>query len=373
MLKLIFIATLILLFSCEGTENDYELNPDNIAGVLYGELTLDASVEYHLNGALVVEKGGVLNIPAGTKIVAEGGTSSYVGVARGGQIYARGTASDPIVFTADITEAGSWGGLVICGRAPSNLQQETSEVLEAEVSSMYYGGSDTDDNSGELSYVRVEYSGYNYGDEKQFNGFSFFGVGSQTIIENISSYESMDDGIEFFGGTVNAYYIASINSRDDGIDFTNGWQGTGSYWYAYNSTKSGVEGSNNENNGAKTPTTNAQLSHLTIYKMGERPWYLKGGAGYQNVDDIIIGGLVDNAGYAYFFNEADDKNTITQINNSKIVFTNVRFIDRGEGNDTNVSSNLKLDINDLASGAGVWSNDSTLEPMWASGWASPLK
>lgn len=357
--------------SCESEEDTYVLEPSNIAGTIRSAVSMDSDTEYYLDGALVVENGGTLTIPAGTKIIAKGNTSSYIAVARGGMIYAEGTAANPIVITSDVKAAGSWGGLVVCGMAPSNLMGNSDALLQAEVTDMLYGGSESDDNSGRLSYVRVEYSGYSYDDDKQFNGFSFFGVGSETMIDHISSYDSQDDGIEFFGGNVNADFLVSINSQDDGIDFTDGWQGSGNYWYAYNSTKSGIEGSNNDSNGAATPMTSATLTNLTIYKMGERPWYLKKGAGAQMISNLVIGGLTDNSGDAYFYYEDNDANTISNINNGKISFTDVRFVDRGEGNEVDASDNINITINESINGAGEWSDATTLAPDWLGSWATP--
>ena len=373
LLKSYLLILLVLLVACESEEEPYVLDPLNIAGEITTQVTLESDVVYYLDGALIVENGGMLNIPAGTQIIVKGGTSSYVAVARGGQIYAKGTASAPVVFTSDVKSAGSWGGLVICGKAATNLMGNGANPVQAEVSDMLYGGNENDDNSGELSYVRVEYSGYNYDDDKQFNGFSFFGVGSGTVIDHIASYASQDDGIEFYGGNVSANFLVSINSLDDGIDFTDGWQGEGQYWYAYNSARSGVEGSNNDSNGAATPTTSAQLSDITIYKMGERPWYLKKGAGNQLVDNVVIGGLPDNVGDAYFYYEDNDINTIVNVNAQKIQFSNVRFVDRGIGNTVNASGALKISLNENSVGAGRWTDAETLAPSWAADWTLPSK
>lgn len=366
---LLVLIVPFLLFACEHQEEEYEIDIDNIAGVIQSDITLEANGNYGLDGVLLVEKGGVLHIEPGVTITVKGNSKSYVAIARGGKIDAQGTASAPIVFTSDIKEAGSWGGLVVCGNAPSNLMTNSGQPIQAEVTDMLYGGSNEEDNSGILTYVRVEYSGYSYDDDKQFNGFSFFGVGSGTIIQNIASYESLDDGIEFFGGNADANYLVSINSHDDGIDFTDGWQGLGAFWYAFNSAKSGIEGSNNESNSVATPSTNAQLSNVTVYKMGERPWYMKKGAGNQLVDNVVIGGLADNSSYPYFYHEDGDETTINRISQGSIRFTNVRFFNRGLGNDSDASGNLIIDFNAASVGAGAWSNDTTLAPSWAGTWA----
>ena len=77
-----------------------------------------------------------------------------------------------------------------------------------------------------------------------------------------------DDGIEFFGGAVSASHLVSINSQDDGIDFADGWSGTGEYWYSVDSKKSGIEGSNNGNDGSATPMTNATIKKRYCSRYG---------------------------------------------------------------------------------------------------------
>lgn len=367
----VLIMAAVLFSACEDGEETYELNPDNIAGNIRKDVTLLSGETYYLDGALIVESGGQLNIEKGVTVIAEGGSASYIAISQGGLIYAQGTASSPVVFTSDRKSAGAWGGLVICGKAPTNLMEHTNTPIQAEVTDLLYGGDNNDDNSGELSYVRVEYSGYNYNDDKQFNGFSFFGVGGATVINHISSYESMDDGIEFYGGNLEANFLVSINSQDDGIDFTEGWQGSGNYWYSYNSTKSGVEGANNDANGDASPVTYAELKNLTIFKMGERPWYLNNGAGIQNIDNIVIGGLIDGSGDAYFYHDNDDLNTIQNINSNYINIDNVRFVERGLTNDIDASGNLKITTNESVFGAGEWTDNSTLAPLWTGTWAFP--
>ncbi|MEP0214320.1 MAG: hypothetical protein ABJD66_13940, partial [Cellulophaga sp.] len=200
-----------------------------LEGELSNELTLDASIAYELKGKFEVLDGGKLTIPAGTVIKATGGTASYIAVAQGGQIFVNGTASNPVVMTSGETapEAGNWGGLVVCGNAPTNK----GASVTSEVAGLTYGGTATDDNSGSIRYLRLEYTGAEFSADKQFNGLSLFGVGSGTTVEYVQSYNGKDDGIEFFGGTVNGKYLVSTNAGDDGIDFADGWNGNGEFWY----------------------------------------------------------------------------------------------------------------------------------------------
>ena len=155
-------------------------NPQDFKGELKSgdKVTLDASKVYYLTGSLQVDEGAVLTIPAGTQIIANGGTSSYIAVAQGGQIFANGTADKPVVFSSDKKTPGSWGGVVLCGKAPINKAKSAT----AEVSQLTYGGDVSNDNSGTITYTRIEYAGAIYNNAREFTGLSLFGVGNGTKI-----------------------------------------------------------------------------------------------------------------------------------------------------------------------------------------------
>nr|WP_320117703.1 hypothetical protein [uncultured Marinifilum sp.] len=334
-------------------------------GDITTDITLDANNKYMLTGAVVVKDGASLTIPAGTVIIATDVTADdtdvrYIAVAQGGQIFVNGTADEPVVMTSETEVAESWGGLVLCGKAPTNKADAGS--AGAEVSGLAYGGDVSDDDSGSISYLRLEYTGYKYTNEKEFNGLSLFGVGSGTTIEYVVSYKGGDDGMEFFGGTVNASYLVSYESGDDGIDFADGWSGTGEYWMSLNSAKSGIEGSNNGDNGAATPMTTATLNHLTVFGMGEKPFYLKEGAGIQTIDDIVIGGLADNKAQAYFYTSSSDADAAQRIADGDITITKANFIEMGEGNTVKAVDGLTVGEDDSATGAG----NGKAKPSWLS-------
>ncbi|WP_408040044.1 hypothetical protein, partial [Tenacibaculum amylolyticum] len=258
---------------------------ENLAGEVTGNVTLNASIEYKLTSAFVVKDGGKLTIPAGTTIKATGGTSAYIAVAQGGQIFVEGTASNPVIMTSGAASPApkDWGGLVVCGKAPTNI----GAVATSEVAGLTYGGSTTDDNSGSIRYLRIEYTGATFNSSKEFNGLSLFGVGNGTTVEYVQSFEGGDDGIEFFGGTVNGRYLVATNSGDDSIDFADGWAGTGEYWYISGSAKAGIEGSNNGNDGNATPVTNATLSNITVVgPVTEGALFYKEGGGNFTIDNF---------------------------------------------------------------------------------------
>jgi hypothetical protein len=357
----ILIGFSLILTSCE-KDDDPAIpgdDPQDFQGEITGAVTLDAATRYVLTGALVVKDGGTLNIPAGTVIEAVGGQIAYIAVAQGGKINVNGTATEPVVMTCSDKTPGSWGGLVICGKAPTN--KADAGTAGAEVSGLPYGGTVAGDNSGSIKYLRVEYTGFNYSDTKQFNGVSFFGVGSGTIVDYLVSYNGKDDGIEFFGGTVNASHLVSVGSDDDGIDYADGWSGTGEYWVAINSTKSGIEGSNNGDDGAATPMTDATLRNITVYGMGEKPYYLKEGAGKVNIDNIVIGGLVDTKQQPMFYADDDDTDALARIAAGDIVITNVKFLDLQAGQ-TQAYAGLTFTEDAGATGAGNGIN----KPDWLS-------
>ncbi|MFV0482933.1 MAG: hypothetical protein ACK5MG_02400 [Bacteroidales bacterium] len=334
-----------------------------------GSVTIAAGSTYELDGALVIPAGSILTIGAGATIVAtpvsdEKPNVRYIAIEKGAKIIVNGTAENPVVMTSETKESSSWGGLVICGDAPQNKAGAEGGSSISEVAGLSYGGSNSADNSGTIRYLRVEYTGYKYSDTKEFNGVSFFGVGSGTTVEYVSSYKGGDDGLEFFGGTVNPKYLVSIDSEDDGIDFADGFSGAGSYWYVENALKSSIEASNNGDNGASAvPMTNARLKNISLIGSGEKPYYLKEGAGKQSVDNLVIGGATANKG-AYLFYDDGDNDAEARISADDVKFTNVRFVDMTVAK---AKGNISVTENADANGAG---NGVDL-PSWTGTWAVP--
>jgi hypothetical protein len=197
-----------------------------ISGTYVDDLTLLAKNDYILNGALVMASGTTLTIEAGTTINAlASGSDVYIAIAQGAKIQANGTSTAPIVLTSNSTtpKAGDWGGLILLGKAPIN--SVSTGTSTSEIGGLPYGGTDAADNSGTIRYVRVQYSGGKADGQSENNGFSFYGVGNGTTVEYIQMYEGLDDGLEFFGGTVNVNYVSVINAYDDSIDWTEGYVG----------------------------------------------------------------------------------------------------------------------------------------------------
>ncbi len=202
----------------------------NLSGVYLENLVLDSAIDYIITGPVLMASGTTLTIPAGMTIKAQPvGVNAYIAIQQGAQINALGTASNPIVLTsnANSPSSGDWGGLVLCGKAPINSTADGSEdTATSEVGGLSYGGNTPSDNSGTMQYVRIEYAGGAIDGNAELNGLSLYGVGDGTTIDYVQIFEGSDDGIEFFGGTVNVSHVVIVNAEDDSMDWTEGYTGT---------------------------------------------------------------------------------------------------------------------------------------------------
>lgn len=205
---------------------------DNAPIVLDGEqdedLILETGRNYILAGGLIMNAGTTLTIQPGVTVRANTGPGVYIAIAQGATINANGSASQPIVLTSNSStqSAGDWGGLIILGRAPINSVEGGDATSTSEIGQLPYGGSMVNDDSGIIRYVRVEFGGGAVDGQSENNGFSFYGVGAGTTVEYIQAFIGADDGVEFFGGTVNCRFVAVSGSQDDSVDWTEGYSGS---------------------------------------------------------------------------------------------------------------------------------------------------
>jgi len=206
---------------------------------------------YQLGGRITVISGVTLTIEAGTIIKGEAGTGANATallIARGGRLLAEGRADAPIIFTSvadeinpvqvasgdftspnlDPTINGLWGGVIVLGRAAisASAVEVAIEGIPTTDPNGLYGGSDATDDSGILTYISIRHGGANIGNGNEINGLTLGGVGSGTVIDHIEVVANQDDGIEWFGGTVNVTNAVVWNAGDDGIDTDQSWSGT---------------------------------------------------------------------------------------------------------------------------------------------------
>jgi hypothetical protein len=380
-LKLIMAAVIIsssfIFHSCSEDDDVATIavvgiaqDPANFKGdVTSGQVvTLDATKVYVLNGAVRVKYGGKLIIPAGTRIVATAGVESYILVEQGGQIYANGTSASPVTFNSSAATAGSWGGLIICGKATIN----TGTTASSEIGNASYGGTADTDNSGSLTYVRIENAGINFSTDIKFNGLSLFGVGSDTKVENIAVVNGAEDGIQLYGGTVNLTNIVSIGNEDDAFVWTDGWVGTVSNIYTKRKTSgtgnTGIKGLNNATNADASPRSKPTLKNITLLgaTSGESQAIRLYSGTYASFENVVLSDWTDG------FNIESDS-TVTYLNGqSKIkdVFfdtnvTNKMTAKATDGSTVTIQSSTYTEKSD-ATGAG----NMTANPAWAIGWST---
>jgi hypothetical protein len=132
--------------------------------------------------------------------------------------------------------AGLWGGLVILGRAPTNLGENLvlgygKAIIEGLGASGFpaggatYGGFEPHDSSGIIRYVSIRHAGDEIGEGNELNGVTLGGVGDGTIFEFVEVYANQDDGMEWFGGTMNGRNLANVIIGDDSLDIDQGFSG----------------------------------------------------------------------------------------------------------------------------------------------------
>jgi hypothetical protein len=261
-MRLFFLLLTLFLVSC----NKESHVPDDVIPdisnniIVRNNITENTTWEtgnvYQLSGRISVVEGVTLTIEKGVIIKGEEGTganASLLLVSRGARIEALGTRDAPIIFTSvtdeispeDIevgvfrspnlnpTISGLWGGVIILGYAPISASNDVGDVSQVQIEGIptsdplgLYGGNIVNDNSGILEYVSIRHGGTNIGSGNEINGLTLGGVGSQTHIENIEIIANQDDGIEFFGGSVNVSNIVVWNVGDDAIDTDQAWTGT---------------------------------------------------------------------------------------------------------------------------------------------------
>lgn len=365
-LKLIALVALTFTIGCSSDDSTGTNVPNLEGSVLQGNITTDLNVpagNYNLKGVVVVKAGATLTIEAGTTFTVstadQTAGTNYLQVEQGGKLIANGTSSSPIVFTAQSQQIGAWGGIIINGKARINVAGGT-EIAEA--GGLIYGGNDDADNSGSLKYVRVEYAGAAItGGTAEYNAFSFFGVGSGTVLENLQAYKGADDAFEFFGGAVNATNLAAFGCEDDNIDWDRGYRGNlNNIWIIQPANGDfGFECSNLPVEFNSTPRANPTVTNVTITGSGNANKaafnFKEGTAG--NISNV----KVTNVGYG-----VDLRNQLGQFQDGSLKVTNasITFItaltrNGISGDTTNIDSIVGVNANAVGANtapftSGTW-------------------
>ncbi len=255
------------------TPNTVDTSTIVLQGTYNDSLILKADRKYLLKGYVYVQAPGSIHIPAGTVIMGDKDTKGCLIIERGAKIFANGTAAEPIVFTssqpANQRSYGDWGGLIVLGKAPNNIG--ASPVIEGGVDRPY-GGTDANDNSGVIKYVRIEFGGIALSPNNEINGLTLGSVGAGTTIDYVQVSYSGDDAFEWFGGSVNAKHLIAHRTWDDDFDTDNGYSGKVQFGVALRdlaiadaSTSNGFESDNDANGSTNAPKTSAVFSNMSIF------------------------------------------------------------------------------------------------------------
>ncbi|GGE65687.1 hypothetical protein EV200_106228 [Pedobacter psychrotolerans] len=326
-----------------------------VSGDITNSVTWTAGNVYELSGVVTVRNGATLTIEAGTYIKSSVNTSGLQNgilvIAKNGTINAVGTYTDPIVFTSryllddnanTMANPGDFGGIIILGNAKINAGYKLIEGLTNQPK-FYYGGNNDDDNRGTLQYVRIEYAGFVLAQNQEVNSLTLGGVGSGTTIDHVQVSYGLDDGFEFFGGTVSPSNLVALASHDDQFDFDNGYTGViadaiaiadKNSWHSTsggNSDSNGIESDNNtpaeDATFSLTPKTHPILVNVSVF--GTENTNGISGLGYRNgirerrgseatLADVIVSGYSKGISF-----DADANANLSDLNSTSVHgFTN---------------------------------------------------
>jgi hypothetical protein len=229
-----------------------------------------------IDGTTRVNPGVTLTIQPGAKICGKkvAATPSVLVFLRDAKINAPGAPCDPIIFSSDQNEGskavGDWGGIVFNGRAPVNC---TGGVCDAEgLTGVTFGGTNPNDSSGLMRFVRVEFSGIELSADNELNLITLNGVGRATSFDRMQGHMGFDDGIEWFGGTLRSKFIVATGAGDDQFDWQIGYTGANQFGLAFQRAASlqagsghnGYEGDNNENGNNNLPRSAPEFCNITL-------------------------------------------------------------------------------------------------------------
>ncbi len=260
-----------------------------VSGNITANRTFVNDTIYLLDGFVYVKNSATLTIEAGTVVQGYidpvvGNTKGTLIITRTGMIDAQGTECEPIVFTsarpAGQRGTGDWGGVILLGEAPVNrgtLQASGfyTDIIEGgltgDVADRTFGGNNALDNSGTMTYCRIEYAGIAFTPNNEINSLTMGGVGAGTTINHIFVSYAGDDAFEWFGGATTHTHLVAYNTVDDNFDGDEGWQGGVQFAIIYQdaniadiSRSEGWEFDNDASNPNRLPRTTAIFSNVTV-------------------------------------------------------------------------------------------------------------
>lgn len=250
-----------------------------------------------------------LTVQPGVIVYASG--ASFLMVNRGNRISAVGSQDRPIIFTSrdnvqglnTVNSSGQWGGVVLAGRAPTTDclapgatpgTVDCQRQVEGAVDPANFGGATNNDNSGRMSYVQIRYSGFVLSGNNELQSLTTGGAGTGTVLDNIMSYNSSDDGVEFFGGFANVRNLIVVGAEDDGLDTDTGVKANMQNVVVIQRPNVGdsiIEADSSNAFTQSTPRQNTQISNATFIAnsaVRDQAIRIHGGADYAIVNSVLL-------------------------------------------------------------------------------------
>lgn len=335
-----------MLLACDGGGGDTAGESDTTDPTAGGEEECDSEIstnievdtrwacDHTLSGIVSVKGGVTLTIEPGVTI--KGTTGSALVIGKGSKLVAEGTADEPIVFTSSQPEGsrgrGDWGGVVLLGTAPNNLQTGTgaAEGLDANDPDYQYGGSDASSSCGSLKYVRVEFAGFELTKDNELNGITFYSCGSGTKVDYVQAHMGADDGIEAFGGNWSGKHIVVTGALDDSFDADQGFTGNLQYVFFHQDPATGnygLEWSNQKDNLDASPRTKPIVSNVTFIGTGTSDPLVMTKSGAIKLKEGTAAGI-HNSIFSYSYNagvELTEKATEVVADKGEITITDNIF------------------------------------------------
>ncbi len=311
---------------------------------------------YFLDGFVFLEAGGELTIEAGTVIKglnqpSNDDIASALIITKGAKINAIGTADKPIIFTAElddindnsdllVSDKGLWGGLVILGDATVGQDGgiDNIEGIPSTEGRATYGGTNDQDNSGTLKYVSIRHGGAELGPDNEINGLTLGGVGSGTSINFVEVISNSDDGIEWFGGTVDVKHAVVAFCGDDSYDYDQSWNGRGQFWFTIQEEDNGNNGGEHDGSEAVdlTPKVNPKIYNATYIGAGangkrekSNTFLIRNDAAATYINSIFT----DFGNQAIHLQNASEQDSYQRLLDGDIVFKNNLWFGFGAGNE----------------------------------------
>ena len=301
--------------------------------------TLTCDKVYVLTGLTFITNNATLTVEAGTTIL--GGEGSALVATQEGRFVTNGTAEAPVVLTSinavspNPRNAGDWGGLVLLGKAPINVEGGTNLIEGIDISNpdvpdngSRYGGDDSAYDCGQLNYTRIEFAGFELTEGNELNGLTLGACGTATTLNYVQVHEGLDDGIEVFGGAPNLKHIVLSNIEDDSLDWDQGFQGNIQFLLIKqkdSDADNGIEADSNEDNHDAEPRSNPTLANLTMIgsEAGSHGIVLRRGT-FATIKNTLV------TGFPKFGLDIRDDASAAGVMSGELTVSNSLFFDNGD-------------------------------------------